>query len=322
MPIRRRTWETRGSKLKIAALGARVWVDYFAEVLNEDNDVKVIPIVDHAHLGQLCRQVDMLYVNFGWLNPREVVSFLRCSLHGIPAVVHWVGTDVWKMANYSSLNIKGRLKWHIISTVYRLSKRCGHLAGAPWLAQELASAGMKAAFIPVVSPLLDDGVQVRPLPSSARILSYIPLGREEFYGESKVLEAARNNPDVSFTVVANSPERKPNLPNVEYRTVIPRSEMEEMLDQTTCYMRLTQHDGLSGGIEALLRGRYWIFTYNHPYAFKAKTTEEIQAAINSVKSKATPNYEGAKYAREHYAKSVVAAALKKFFTDFLDNGQA
>lgn len=302
------------SKLKIAALGSKIWVDYFAEAFSEDEDVRVIAANSFAQLRRLPERIDLLYIMFGWLDGNQLLSFLECSLYGIPTVIHWIGTDVWRAINSESLNVRMRLKWHTLSSIYGITRKCKHLAGAPWLVQELDSIGIKAAFIPVVNPLLDDSVQVHPLPDAVRIVSYIPLGREEFYGEEKVLEAAKNNPDVKFIVVANSPDRRPDhLPNVEYRARVPRSEMEGILNHTTCYMRLTRHDGLSGGVEALLRGRYWIFTYDHPYAYKATTTEEIQAAIDDVKLKTTPNYEGAQYVREHYSRSIVMSTLKNFF---------
>lgn len=301
-------------RFRVAAIGSRIWVDYFAEAFHGDEDIEAFAVHSFAQLKRVPGRIDLLYVIFGWLDTDHVLSFLQCSLQGVPTVIHWIGTDVWRLVNPGSLSVRMKFKRLAVRSVYGIMRGCRHLAGAPWLAQELEGVGIKSTFIPVVNPLLDSSTPVYLLPDAVSIVSYIPLGREEFYGEESVLEAAKNNPDVKFIVVANSPRRKPDhLTNVEYHGWVSRGEMEDIFRRTTCYMRITKHDGLSGGIEALLRGRYWIFSYDHPHVYRASTTEEIQAAIDDVKLKTVPNYGGAQYVREHYSTSTVVNALKDFF---------
>jgi len=307
------------SKIKIGVWGLNFWVNSFKECFKNDENIEIYVISKFSELVHLSNHIDLFYVIFGWLDKVHIFSVLYLSLFRKPIVIHWVGTDVLRVINPQTLNLKRRIKRCFLLSFFRIYKRCYHIAGAPWLKEELKLVGIEAKFIPVVSPMIKEDTPIYPFPDTLTILSYIPLGREDFYGEEKLLQIARRNPDIKFIVVANSPDRKPkDLDNCEYLGWVSRDKMEELYKEATCVMRLTKHDGLSGlGMEALLRGRYLIFTYKHPFVNKAGTVEEIQKALDEIKLKKTPNYEGAQYVKENYSMEKVKSDLENFFLKIL-----
>ncbi len=304
------------SKLRIGVTGSSIWVDYFWKAFEDDPDLDVL-VLDESwqrNISQF-RDIDVLYLLFGWLDSRHLWAFMNCTIRHIPIIVHWIGTDVLRMVNPGVLSSRMRTKRSLLRYIMRKNDYCKHIAGAPWLVEELRSCGIGAVFCPTISGLLDsDSTPVYPLPEKVAAFSYIPLGREDFYGESLVLSAARSNPDVSFTIVANDQSRQPgDLPNVRYRGWIPAGEMEEVIRNSTCCIRLTEHDGLGGTImESIMRGRYGIFSYSHPYVYKASTREEIDLALADIRSKDEPNYAGAEFVRRQYALEVTKEGLKGF----------
>lgn len=305
-----------GSKLRIGVAGSSIWVNYFRQAFEDDVDIDVL-VIDQSlqcSMSQI-QHLDALYLIFGWFDYRHFASFMSCTIRHIPVVVHWIGTDVWRMANPNEMTTKMRIKRWLLLRSMEANNHCTHLGGAPWLVEELRSCGIEAAFCPVICGLLDSDIApVYPLPEKMAAFSYIPLGREGFYGESLVLSAARNNPDISFTIVANDQSRQPrDLSNVRYHGWISADEMEEVMRNSTCCIRLTKHDGLAGTLmEAIMRGRYGVFSYSHPYIHKVSNTEEIDLALADIRSKGEPNHMGAEFVRNHYSSEVTKERLKKF----------
>jgi glycosyltransferase involved in cell wall biosynthesis len=305
-----------GSKLRIGVAGSSIWVNYFRQAFEDDPDIDVL-VIDQSLQNSIlqAQNLDALYLIFGWLDYRHFASFISCAIRGIPIVVHWIGTDVWRMANPNEMKRKMRIKRWLLLRSMEANDHCTHLAGAPWLVEELRSCGIEADFCPVICGLLDShSTPVYPLPDKMAAFSYIPLGREEFYGESLVLSAARSNPDVSFTIVANDQARQPgDLPNVKYYGWVTANEMDEVMKSSTCCIRLTKHDGLAGTLmEAIMRGRYGIFSYSHPHVHKASNSEEINLALADILSKDDPNCKGAEFVRSHYSSEITKESLREF----------
>jgi hypothetical protein len=73
-----------------------------------------------------------------------------------------------------------------------------HLAGAPWLAEELQTIGVPASCVWLPSQLPTGDVP--PLPNVFTVGSYIPDSRFEFYGGPLIYEAARRLPFVRFLI--------------------------------------------------------------------------------------------------------------------------
>jgi len=321
--------EKTNIKIRLGIIGSPRWVDYFIESFIKEEKFQIyrFSIISQQHNKLLklkeifknFKKLDLVYIIYGWLGNSQILMVFLSLFLKIPILIHWIGTDVYTMTNSENLSLKIKFKRLVMKILFKLNKRCYHIACAPWLKDELFKVGINAAFIPVLSPMISMNSEIYQLPKTLTVLSYIPLGKEDFYGEYKLIELAKKNPDVKFIVVANSPERKPkDLSNVEYYGWVSREEMEELYKNSTCVLRLTKHDGLLGlGIEALLRGRYLIFIYEHPYVYKATTVEEAQKALDDIKIKTEPNYEGAKFVKESYSTEIIKERIKKLFFEIL-----
>jgi len=307
------------SRLRIGVTGSSIWVDYFRRAFENDPDIDVL-FVDTIRqpLWQIMsqtRHVDVLYLLYGWLDSGQFAAFMSCNMRHIPIVVHWIGTDVWRLINPDAMEAKmrRRIKRWLLLRSMGANEDCTHLGGAPWLVEELKSCGIQAKFCPVAYGQLDaNDSPIHPLPEKTAVFTYIPKGKEDFYGEPLVLSAARRNPDISFTIVANDESRQPSdLPNVRYYGWVSADEMEEIVRNSTCCIRLTRHDGLGGTImEAIMRGRYGIFSYSHPYVHRASTSEEVDLALADIRSKNEPNYVGSEFVRSQYSLAVTRERLK------------
>lgn len=164
-------------------------------------------------------------------------------------IVHWIGTDV--------LNAIGMHKQGISISHFDYS-----FAGSPHLVKELSEIGIEAKEIPIVPT--DISYKILPMPSSHAVLSYIPEGKEDFYGLTKLRELASANSEIPFYIVGNS-GTVPMPHNVVFCGKLNRDEMMMLYKKTTVLIRLPEHDGLSLMLlEALGMGRQVMYTYQFP----------------------------------------------------------
>ena len=165
-----------------------------------------------------------------------------CRLLGRPIVKHWLGSDVMRAHDplVQAQNATGQIV---------------HWANAPWLAAELAQAGLAAQ---TVSNLGTDGAILPLPPRPLTVLTFLP--NFEFYGGNDVLALARALPDIRFLVVANEGKDAPHEPNIEYLGY--RDDMRNVYERCHLLLRLPEHDGKSRMVcEALAYGRHVIWNY-------------------------------------------------------------
>ena len=170
-------------------------------------------------------------------------------------VYYWIGTDVLQALNDAR---RSRL-----TPFFQASLSNVHLAGAPWLAEELHTIGVSAScvWLPLQLPTED----VPPLPDVFTVGSYIPDSRFEFYGGPLIYEAARRLPFVRFLICGGSGRwvSRP-LPNLHFLGWV--SNMRQVYAQASVILRLVEHDGGGGTVrEGLTMARHVIYTYRLPY---------------------------------------------------------
>lgn len=237
------------------------------------------------------RRADVLYQVGGQVARRSRPDALLAVVRR-PTVMHWTGSDVLYARDVVA---RGRVS-------ERLRARCTHLAGAPWLVDELRGLGIVAHWTP--HSAVDAPSRLPPLPERFAVLSYLRPGREDFYGLNVLLRAARALPDVDFFVVGC--ERLPGATCQNLRCLGWQRDMAPVYARTHVLLRLAAHDGLSFMVqEALAFGRYAIWNHPFPGVIEAGDADEacrrLAMLVTRHRAGALPlNRAGAAHVRERY----------------------
>lgn len=187
-----------------------------------------------------------------------------------PIVIHWVGTDVQiALDEHRRRNADARL-----------AERAIHWCDAPWLADELRQAGIRAEYVPLPIPVPE--AEPPPLPARFTVLLYYPVDAfdREVFDWDTMARLPGAFPGVRFLLIPSPPETLPGPlpPNLEARGWV--EDMDALYREVTVLVRLTTHDGQSFmAAEALARGRYVIWTHPMPGAIHASGFEAVSAAL-------------------------------------------
>jgi hypothetical protein len=247
---------------------------------------------------------DVIYLIGGDLRPNrfyKVAIFLRKKL-----IMHWVGSDILEMQEWQK---KGRRFCPF------LLKKAVHWAEVNWTANELKELGVKAQVVPLTPASIP--AEVKELPVKFVALTYLPPGKELFYGSAHIVRLAEQYPEIVFLAVAASPtEPHPEWP----ANIIPVGwvdNMEELYREVTVLIRLTDHDGLSFMVlEALANGRYVIWSYPFDGVYQAteysKLAQTIADLYQEFKDGNLPlNQSGRSFIEEHFQPQVVWQRINK-----------
>ncbi|MBE0608628.1 MAG: hypothetical protein IH609_04565 [Dehalococcoidia bacterium] len=190
-----------------------------------------------------------------------------------PVVIHWVGTDVQIAVDEHRRD----------NVALRIAERATHWCDAPWLAEELRTAGVKSEYVPLPIPVAEQ--EPPPLPERFGVLLYYPVDRmaRAVFDIDTMLRLPAAFPDVHFTLIPSPPETLPGPlpPNLTARPWV--DDMDPLYRETTALVRLTTHDGQSFmAAEALSRGRYVIWTHPMRGSIQASGFEQVSAALRSL----------------------------------------
>jgi hypothetical protein len=239
---------------------------------------------------------DAVYQVGGPLVPRAMFEAAR--LLNRPIVKHWIGTDVLRAGEQEVRR-------------QAAADNVTHWADAPWLAEELAKAGIKAEVV-ALSPV--EAVTERPMrPQPLTALWYLPDSAFEFYGGQMALSLARRLPDARFLVVASERGGRPAAPNIEFAGYL--ADMEDAYERAHVLVRMPDHDGLSQMIiEALNRGRHAIWNYAFPHTLRAVGEEDVHAHLSRLAAALAAgslelNAGGRDYVRQQYQGPIVADTI-------------
>jgi glycosyltransferase involved in cell wall biosynthesis len=126
------------------------------------------------------------------------------------------------------------------------------------------------------------------------VLTYLPKGREDFYGAATIHQLAKDMPDVEFLAVGGDGDDAPSSPNLRFLGRV--EDMPEIYRKTSVLVRLTQHDGLPKMLlESMAMGRNVVWSFPFPHCLQAKTTKEAAKALLQLRRTGTPNLAGARY---------------------------
>lgn len=227
-------------------------------------------------------------------------------------ILHWIGTDVLDMTNsYANEKVHVKIYHRLWLSLLRYKYKNNtlvHLAGAPWLVEELETVGIKAKYFPLTSintenaeTLLDD------VEKDIDVLSYVPINKFDFYGGSKIIRLAKELPTYKFfllhpdldEITCDINQRYPKnvtvSPNVDFK------EMKELYLRSKVFLRLTDHDGLSLSVlEALFYKLQVCWTYSFPNTHHVKDYETLKISVMHEVENWVANNQGHEYVKEKF----------------------
>lgn len=187
------------------------------------------------------------------------------------------------------------------------------MAGSELLVKELDEIGIKASRVPIVP--FEFEFSLKKMPEKHSVLVYLPEGREEFYGKEIIKELIAKEPDIQFHIVAHNGMKELEYNNVKFYGYLNSEEMEKLYDEITILLRYPKHDGMSMMvIEALSKGKYVVYKYNHPYVETPKS-ENINDIYRSFKSiidrPVSINKEGHEFVKKYYSQENIMKLYQK-----------
>lgn len=224
---------------------------------------------------ELNKNVDIIYWVYGggpqlikyiyyWLNPKKVI------------IIHWIGTDV--LTWYQKIR-QGKTKsklyyglWSFVNIMKSRMGKCINISGSEWLKNELSELRIESIVVPITSINSRTLEFIGNTPNKIYdFITYVPYNRIDFYGGDKVLKFARKMPSKKFLMIfpdlPSINEVKIDLPaNIKVSAKIEFKEMQTLISQSKCFLRFTNHDGLSLSVlEALMHGIEVIWTHKFDY---------------------------------------------------------
>jgi len=220
----------------------------------------------------------------------------------------WQGTDV--------LHATQRAANHTLNKKY--IAYAANYSVAPWLKQELNEIGVPNE---VLSFSWFGDVTMEKTFKEMSAYTYIPEGREEFYGWSIVQKLAMENPAIPFYVAGTEGKNLSHPENVTFLGWLSTARMQELSVQSPVYLRFTAHDGYPHSVtQALACGNEVIWSMPFSHSHLASGIPEASHAFRKVSDALIQrglerNEENIRYARENFNREKVLAHFLKTLTD-------
>lgn len=248
---------------------------------------------------------DIVHIIFPAINIWQMIGLKLLKLLNKKIIFHWIGSDI--------LNLSRHQQARIILSKIKDTIDC-HVTQSKELQNELSTYDITAQIIHI---LTEEVVPTEtPFPKKFTVLSYIPEGRENFYGYSVITRLVNELPDISFLVSSNSGKGLENHPNLHYLGRV--ASADKLLDQASCLLRYVQHDGLGKMIiEALGKGRHVIWIYEFPFCHKATSYNEVKTIINRLKTENSINKGASQFVRENFSLKVIIERWIKLYHQLL-----
>lgn len=255
-------------------------------------------------------RTDVIYLIGGDLRPNRYYGIALLWRKKI--IMHWVGSDILEMK---------KIKENGGFLFPPFIKQITHWAEVDWTAAELAGLGVSARVVPLTPAGYPENV--KDLPAKFVALSYLPPGKEDFYGAPWVMRLAADFPEIVFLIAAASPQDKKDQWPENMIPIGWVNDMSELYGEITVLIRLTQHDGLSFMVlEALAQARHVIWSYPLPGAGRARDYQELREQIETLyqefqDGKLVPNWRGREAVTLEYGPPAVWERIRAGITALL-----
>ena len=249
--------------VKVALLGQRMWTVHLARLMQRHASELVEPwaATERDSIAILARprtRQPRILLRVGYRPGARTIRgrafdglwrLLRAAAGDALPIHYWIGSDVLYTLRDASL---GRL-----TGAFDAARRETHFAGAPWLAEELATVGIDAEW--VIFPGKLPTVPPPPLPDRFTVLSYVPDARFGFYGGNEILIAAAAMPEVQFLIMGGHGPGAGAPPNVAFLGW--ESDTGDLYARSSVVLRLVPHDNIGlTAREGLAYGRHVVYT--------------------------------------------------------------
>jgi hypothetical protein len=207
------------------------------------------------------------------------------------------------------------------------SKKIINLAGSTWLANELQACGVNAIYFPL-STL--DTKKMKSFNANALknidFLSYVPLRRFSFYGGNEVINLAKLFPQYKFALIMPDIAKKDDLPKSPYSNLrlypkLSFGETQLIYQMSKCFIRLTEHDGLSLSVlEALYYKLQVIWSYDYSYVthVNAHDIVGLKKAAIKIMENFELNQEGSDFVIQNFSIEGWKARMQKLIKKVVD----
>ncbi len=282
----------KDNEICVTSLGAPFHARKMAKILNAD-------FRQHPNLKP--HRYKMIYLLGFYPQAVENHASIFQGHKGI-RLIHWIGTDILQFMNMpyaSALKFKEFLKAQF---PYQLSE-------VNFTQKELQDLGVKTEIVPLP---VEAEIKPIPLPKEFTVAVYLPEHNRNIYLPEFIMEVAKMMPDVKFKIFGTATETG-QRDNLEFMGYV--NNMKELIANTSCLLRITQHDGFPLGIaEWILAGRQVVF--NHELPFTQKVGIDLEQVINSLRKlkKESINIQAASY----YAKWLDKNKYKKIIYSYLN----
>ena len=231
-------------------------------------------------------------------------------------VIHWIGTDVLqiKAASY-------KVCANDFNMLVGSINNCRNLSEFEPTKSELDSIYIPSEIVPLP---IDQEYKIRPLPKKFTVAVYTPgtANAGWIYNLDMVKDIVKSCPHINFLFFGGGLKdfKAKNLENVGW------TDMDKVIDKSSCLMRLTYHDGLPvTPIEFRMAGRDCVTTVQLPYMrfvgsgvysedVYAKKKESIVETLEGIKKDQKNKKEHikiAKKARKYYRELTNPDTFKK-----------
>lgn len=194
-------------------------------------------------------------------------KFLRVAhaLQKKRIVMHWMGSDV---LDDQEAALAGRADPWVVHELH-------HWAESDWMVREVRGLGAPCQLVPFPSALVPESPS--PLPEKFSVLVYMPtIERAQLYGLDRILQVARELPQISFELVGLRDGPIVDAPcNLRIHGRV--ADLRNFYQQSTVMWRPVRHDGVSWMVlESLGHGRHVLWTYPFPGCLRVEGASDAR----------------------------------------------
>jgi glycosyltransferase involved in cell wall biosynthesis len=301
----------------VVSLGAQPHAKKIAKIL--DADFSVAPQTKPNKY----KMIYLIGSYFGDGSSAVAHSQVFSGNKGSKKLIHWIGSDILQLMIAGNQVCYNHLKAYI-DGINSLT----NLVEFQYAKDEMGQMGVNAEIVPLP---VESKWDIMPLPKKFTVAIYYPhtATSQKIYNLKLMEDIVKSCPNIDFIFFGGGSQL--NLPNLKNYGWI---EMGQLLKESSCILRVTQHDGMPiTPIEFKLAGREAITSIPMEYVYSAgsgvihdnnyaERKESIIKLLNNIKKEIkTRDINEVKKAREYYLDLCSPEKFKKRIYGMIDDNR-